>query len=70
MRVLEKLAPAGRLRPWRGNADAHIKASLVGSSVSVIIESGTPSCQWQGIFLAEFDGPRKKIRPHIKTITG
>jgi thiamine phosphate synthase YjbQ (UPF0047 family) len=42
----------------------------VGSSVSVIIESGTPSCQWQGIFLAEFDGPRKKIRPHIKTITG
>lgn len=44
-----------------GNSDAHIKASLFGSSVSIIIKNsklvlGT----WQGIFLCEFDGPRKR----------
>jgi secondary thiamine-phosphate synthase enzyme len=71
MRVLEKLAPRGAdYGHVEGNADAHIKASLVGSSVSVIIESGTPVLgQWQGIFLAEFDGPRKRS-VLIKTITG
>jgi secondary thiamine-phosphate synthase enzyme len=44
-----------------GNAPAHIKASLIGSSVTVFVEEqrlvlGT----WQGIFLCEFDGPRQR----------
>jgi secondary thiamine-phosphate synthase enzyme len=44
-----------------GNADAHIKATLVGSSVNVIIDDsklllGT----WQAIFFCEFDGPRHR----------
>jgi secondary thiamine-phosphate synthase enzyme len=57
-----------RLVPWRadymhseGNAAAHVKASLMGSSVSVPLRDrelqlGT----WQGIVLCEFDGPRRR----------
>ncbi|MGC9323576.1 MAG: secondary thiamine-phosphate synthase enzyme YjbQ [Desulfomonilia bacterium] len=44
-----------------GNADAHIKASILGSSVTVFVESSALVLgTWQGIFLAEFDGPRKR----------
>jgi len=44
-----------------GNSPAHVKASLVGSSVTLIVEGrrlqlGT----WQGIFFCEFDGPRTR----------
>lgn len=60
-----------RLVPWRagykhveGNAAAHIKTSLVGASVQVIVENGRPLLgTWQRIFLCEFDGPRtRKVR--------
>ncbi|MDT8272007.1 MAG: secondary thiamine-phosphate synthase enzyme YjbQ [Desulfomonilia bacterium] len=48
-------------RHVEGNADAHIKASLLGSSVTVFVESSALVLgTWQGIFLAEFDGPRKR----------
>ena len=41
------------------NSDSHIKASLVGSSVSVPFKDGKLMLgRWQGIFLCEFDGPR------------
>ena len=41
------------------NADAHIKAILVGSTQTLPIRGGLPALgTWQGIFLAEFDGPR------------
>ncbi|MDD5192920.1 MAG: secondary thiamine-phosphate synthase enzyme YjbQ [Candidatus Nanoarchaeia archaeon] len=44
-----------------GNADAHIKASLIGSSVMVPVENGKMQLgTWQDIFLCEFDGPRKR----------
>jgi secondary thiamine-phosphate synthase enzyme len=44
-----------------GNSPAHIKASLVGSSVSVIVEDGRLRLgTWQGICLCEFDGPRTR----------
>lgn len=44
-----------------GNADSHIKASLVGSSVSVIVENGRLVLgTWQKIFFCEFDGPRSR----------
>jgi secondary thiamine-phosphate synthase enzyme len=50
--------------PWthaEGNSPAHIKASLVGSSVSVIVEQGKLCLgTWQGVFLCEFDGPRSR----------
>lgn len=43
------------------NSDAHIKSSLVGSSVSVPYENGKLSLgRWQGIYLCEFDGPRER----------
>jgi secondary thiamine-phosphate synthase enzyme len=44
-----------------GNADSHIKASLIGSSVSVLIEKGKLLLgTWQGVFFCEFDGPRQR----------
>ena len=51
-----------------GNSPAHVKASLLGSSVQVIIENGRLALgTWQGIFFGEFDGPRKrKVYLHIR----
>ncbi|MFQ6607881.1 MAG: secondary thiamine-phosphate synthase enzyme YjbQ [Fidelibacterota bacterium] len=44
-----------------GNADSHIKTSLVGSSEQVFIENGKLILgTWQGIFLCDFDGPRTR----------
>jgi secondary thiamine-phosphate synthase enzyme len=44
-----------------GNSPAHIKASLIGSSVTVIVEGGRLRLgTWQGIQFCEFDGPRSR----------
>jgi len=44
-----------------GNADAHIKSTLVGTSVQVIVEEGKLLLgTWQSIFFCEFDGPRHR----------
>ncbi len=56
------------LVPWEngylhaeGNAAAHIKASLVGTSQSVPVRNGRLALgRWQGIFFADFDGPRDR----------
>ncbi len=46
-------------RHAEGNSHAHIKASIMGSSCSVIIENGELKLgTWQGIYFCEFDGPR------------
>lgn len=51
------------------NSDAHIKASLVGPSVTVPFAEGKLLLgRWQGIFLCEFDGPRR--REVVLTIVG
>ncbi len=51
-----------------GNADSHIKASLVGSSLNVIIHKGTLILgRWQEIYFCEFDGPRHR-KVYIKVI--
>ena len=43
------------------NSDAHIKASLMGASVTVPFQDGELLLgRWQGIFLCEFDGPRER----------
>jgi secondary thiamine-phosphate synthase enzyme len=43
------------------NADAHIKSSLVGSSVTIPFENGNLLLgRWQGIYLCEFDGARER----------
>ena len=63
--ILEKLGalvpPDAGYHHREGNADAHIKASLMGSSVTVMIEAGRLVLgTWQKIFFCEFDGPRSR----------
>ena len=62
LNCLEKIAPStGFYRHAEGNAHAHIKAGLIGSSVSVFVEAGQLVLgTWQSIFLCEFDGPRTR----------
>lgn len=51
----------GDYKHLEGNSDAHIKSSLVGCSELVPVENGSMSLgTWQGIFFAEFDGPRSR----------
>ncbi|MEJ2049258.1 MAG: secondary thiamine-phosphate synthase enzyme YjbQ [Calditrichota bacterium] len=53
-----------------GNSAAHIKSSLVGCSIYVIIDSGQIQLgTWQGIYFCEFDGPRSR-RVWVKVISG
>jgi secondary thiamine-phosphate synthase enzyme len=48
-------------RHGEGNSDSHIKASLVGPSVALIVENGDIVLgRWQGVFFCEFDGPRTR----------
>ena len=48
-------------RHFEHNSDAHIKSSLVGSSLTVPFENGRLLLgRWQGIFLCEFDGARER----------
>lgn len=48
-------------RHMEGNSPAHIKASLLGNSETLLIESGKLVLgTWQGIFFCEFDGPRSR----------
>jgi len=60
--TLNKLVPwEGSYRHLEGNSAAHIKSSLMGSSVIVLVESGRLKLgTWQGIFFCEFDGPRSR----------
>ncbi len=59
---LNELVPAGAgYRHLEGNADSHIKATLTGSSVTVLVENGRLVLgTWQKIFFCEFDGPRTR----------
>jgi len=51
----------GRYLHGEGNSDAHVKASLVGSSAALLVDDGAPVLgTWQGVFLCEFDGPRHR----------
>jgi secondary thiamine-phosphate synthase enzyme len=53
-----------------GNSDSHIKSTVVGQSLNIIIEKGNAVLgTWQGIFFCEFDGPRNR-NLHIKIIEG
>ena len=48
-------------RHMEGNSSAHLKASTVGSSQTVIIHKGKLLLgRWQGIYFCEFDGPRAR----------
>ncbi len=66
-----------RIIPWRGgyehlegNAAAHVKASLMGASQVLMVVGGRLRLgTWQGIYLAEFDGPRSR-KVWVKVIAG
>ena len=57
-------------RHSEGNSAGHIKSTLFGSSITLIIEGGRLILgTWQGIYFSEFDGPRRR-RVHVKVIEG
>lgn len=67
--VHDVLAKLERLIPHReeyyrhaeGNSDSHLKAMLVGSSVTLLVEHQQLVLgRWQGVFFCEFDGPRTR----------
>lgn len=60
--ALDKTYPIhGDYLHFEGNSHAHIKASLMGSSCTVIIQGGKLLLgTWQGIYFCEFDGPRDR----------
>jgi len=57
-------------RHSEGNSAAHLKASAVGSSVTVIINNGKLVLgTWQGVYFCEFDGPRNRTF-YVKVLEG
>ncbi len=72
----DMLMELGKIVPWEdnyrhgeGNSAAHIKASLMGAAQTMLVEDGSLVLgAWQGIYLAEFDGPRRR-RVLIKLVS-
>jgi secondary thiamine-phosphate synthase enzyme len=60
--AFDRLVPmAGPYRHAEGNSDSHVKTMLTGvSQILFVIEGKLALGRWQGIFLAEFDGPRER----------
>jgi len=67
--VSDMLQQLDRMVPWtqpfyahsEGNSAAHVKASLMGCSLQVIVANGHVNLGvWQGLYLCEFDGPRTR----------
>ncbi|OYD14589.1 hypothetical protein CH330_08255 [candidate division WOR-3 bacterium JGI_Cruoil_03_51_56] len=61
-KILSRLVPASpHYAHAEGNADAHIKATIVGCCAQVPVENGRLVLgRWQGVFFCEFDGPRQR----------
>jgi len=67
--VHDFLEQLDRMVPWEqpfyrhaeGNSAAHVKASMMGSSVTVLIHNGLLQLgRWRGVWFCEFDGPRRR----------
>jgi secondary thiamine-phosphate synthase enzyme len=67
--VHDTLRQLDEMVPWRqpfyrhaeGNSASHVKASMMGASVTVLIEDGKLQLgTWQGVWFCEFDGPRTR----------
>ncbi|MFN3165979.1 MAG: secondary thiamine-phosphate synthase enzyme YjbQ [Phycisphaeraceae bacterium] len=67
--VHDTLKRLDKMVPWRepfdqhaeGNSASHVKASMMGSSVTVIVREGRLLLgRWQGVWFCEFDGPRTR----------
>jgi secondary thiamine-phosphate synthase enzyme len=59
---LASAAPHGRhYRHLEGNSDSHIKTSLVGPGLTLVVSGGCLQLgRWQRVFFCEFDGPRTR----------
>lgn len=59
---LDRLVPRdAAFRHAEGNSDSHIKTSLFGPGLTLIVEDGDILLgRWQRVYLAEFDGPRTR----------
>jgi secondary thiamine-phosphate synthase enzyme len=58
---LAKLVPQPGFRHSEGNADAHIKSSLIGTTQPVLVDEGRLVLgRWQAVYFVELDGPRRR----------
>jgi len=70
VRALEALVPAVRFDHGEGNSPAHLLSSLAGAGQTLLVRGGQALLgTWQGIYLAEFDGPRRR-RVLVKVVAG
>jgi secondary thiamine-phosphate synthase enzyme len=71
MMEINKLVPlSDGYRHSEGNSAAHIKASMIGFSETLIVENGRLVLgTWQGIYFMEFDGPRIR-KVYVKVLKG
>ncbi len=69
--ALDKTYPdRPQFRHAEGNSSAHLRSSCVGASETIIIDDGSMVLgMWQGIYFAEFDGPRQR-HFFVKVIKG
>ncbi len=68
LKGLDAMIPSIHFSHAEGNSDAHIKASMMGFSLQVLIEDGSLVLgTWQGIYFCEFDGPRSR-KLHVQVI--
>lgn len=70
--ALSRIAPDNvRYAHGGGNAAAHIKSARTGVSLTLPVLEGRPIFgEWQGVFFAEFDGPRERREVMIKVLAG
>ncbi len=68
---LDEISPQrAEYRHGEGNSPAHLKSSLVGASQTLLIAEGKLLLgAWQGVYLAEFDGPRTR-KIYVKVMAG
>ena len=59
--ALDHMVPELNYQHGEGNSRAHVKASMIGSSVSIpVVDKALYLGIWQGIYFCEFDGPRRR----------
>lgn len=68
---LEQMVPKdGAYSHSEDNMDAHIKSSLLGASLTLVVDGGRPMLgHWQALFLCELDGPRSR-RIMVRVVPG
>jgi secondary thiamine-phosphate synthase enzyme len=68
--ALEKMVPKINFKHDEGNSDAHLKSLICGKEKSLVVEKGSLKLgTWDGLFLAEFDGPRNR-KIFVKIVEG